>query len=194
MTFKIPKDMKIAATGVRLTDTNDGGQNITTWKSEAAQTVAGFNFGKFKVEEAKLAKPEYDIQAFANENPPAWVDNLKHEAQGDVLPTSPDRSHIGSGAALGGMSTVALNKKAQAEGEVAVQRYTSYFGPSLFSHLQITQQSACNFGQSWPSLVWIPICYYFDNTVRHALGLDCGDRGYWKVVTRCHSELRDSSI
>jgi aminopeptidase N len=31
--------------------------------------------------------------------------------------------------------------------------------------------------------VWIPICYYFDATVRHQLGLDWGDRGYWKVVT-----------
>jgi aminopeptidase N len=48
--------------------------------------------------------------------------------------------------------------------------------------MQLTQQTACNFGQSWPELVWIPICYYFDTTVRHSLGLDWGDRGYWKVV------------
>ena len=27
------------------------------------------------------------------------------------------------------------------------------------------------------------MCYYFDTTVRHQLGMDCGDRGYWKVVT-----------
>jgi aminopeptidase N len=64
-----------------------------------------------------------------------------------------------------------------------VQLYTDYFGPSLFKHLQLTQQTACNFGQSWPELVWIPICYYFDTTVRHSLGLDWGDRGYWKEVT-----------
>jgi aminopeptidase N len=53
----------------------------------------------------------------------------------------------------------------------------------LFTHLELTQQTACNFGQSWPGLVWIPICYYFDTTVRHQLGMDWGDRGYWKVVT-----------
>jgi len=182
LTFKIPKGMKIAATGIRLSDTNDGNENISTWKSEAPQTVAGFNFGRFKIEEAKLTKPEYEIQAFANENSPSWVEDLKREAQGDVLPSSPDRSHIG-GVPLGGMSTLSLNKKALAEGEIAVQIYSNYFGAPLFSHLQITQQSACNFGQSWPSLVWIPICYYFDTTVRHALGLDWGDRGYWKVVT-----------
>jgi len=183
MVFKIPKDMKIAATGVRLSDTVDGGQNISTWKSEAAQTVAGFNFGKFKVEEAKITKPDYVIQAFANDSPPSWVEDLKRSAQGDVLPVGPDQSHMGAGVPLGSMSTVGLNKKALAEGEIAIQLYTSYFGPSLFTHLQLTQQSACSFGQSWPSLVWIPICYYFDNTVRHSLGLDWGDRGYWKVVT-----------
>jgi aminopeptidase N len=81
------------------------------------------------------------------------------------------------------MSTVTLNKKALAEGEIAVQIYTDYFGPSLFTHMELTQQTACNFGQSWPGLVWIPICYYFDTTVRHALGIDWGDRGYWTAVT-----------
>jgi hypothetical protein len=81
------------------------------------------------------------------------------------------------------MSTTSLNKKALAEGELAVQVYTDFFGPASFTHLQITQQTACNFGQSWPGLVWVPICYYFDTTVRHELGMDWGDRGYWKVVT-----------
>ena len=46
----------------------------------------------------------------------------------------------------------------------------------------MTQQTACNFGQSWPGLVWLPTCSFFDTTVRHGLGLDWGDRGYWKSV------------
>jgi Peptidase family M1 domain len=181
MTFKIPKDLKIAATGVRLTDTNDGGQNITVWKSESAQTVAGFNFGKFKVEEAKLSKPEFIIQSYANENPPDWVESVKRASEPGMVGNASNTPH--GGIALGSMSTTALNKKALAEGQIAVEVYTNYFGLSDFTHLQLTQQSACNFGQSWPSLVWIPICYYFDTTVRHQLGLDWGDRGYWKVVT-----------
>jgi Peptidase family M1 domain len=180
MTFRIPKGMQIAATGARVSDGNEGGQNVTVWKSEAPQTVAGFSIGKFKVEEAKLDKPEYFIQSFANQEPPSWVTGLQHAASGDDLPTQ--GSHV-SEVALGTMSTTGLNKKALAEGELAVQLYTDYFGPSLFKHLQLTQQTACNFGQSWPELVWIPICYYFDTTVRHQLGMDFGDRGYWKVVT-----------
>jgi hypothetical protein len=81
------------------------------------------------------------------------------------------------------MSTTSLNKTALSEAQAAVQIYSDYFGPSQFKNMELTQQTACNFGQSWPGLVWIPICYYFDGTVRHQLGLDWGDRGYWKVVT-----------
>jgi len=184
MTFRIPKGMKMAATGALVSDTTEGNQNVTVWKSENPQTVAGFSFGKFKVEEAKLTKPPVLIQSFANEESPEWVRSFQRSTEANDLALGPNgASHIGSGVAVGTMSTVTLNKKALAEGEIAVQIYTDYFGPSLFTRMELTQQSACNFGQSWPGLVWIPICYYFDTTVRHALGIDWGDRGYWTAVT-----------
>jgi hypothetical protein len=177
MIFHIPKGMRIAATGALVSDRNEGGQNVTVWKSEVPQTVAGFNFGKFRVEEARLTSPVAFIQSFANEELPDAVQSLQHSVDGSLPGERP------AGVALGSMSTTSLNKKALAEGELAVQLYTGYFGPSSFTHLQITQQTACNYGQSWPGLVWVPLCYYFDTTVRHQLGMDWGDRGYWKVVT-----------
>ncbi len=181
MTFRIPKGMQMAATGVRVSETNDGGQNVTTWKSEAPQAVAGFSFGRFKLEEGKVDKPEYLIQSYANQDPPDWVERFKRGASGDLVPGTGPQMEVD--APVGTMSTTGLNKKALAEGQLAVQVYNDWFGPSIFKHMQLTQQTACNFGQSWPELVWIPICYYFDTTVRHQLGLDWGDRGYWKVVT-----------
>lgn len=182
MTLRIPKGMKMAATGVLVSETNDGGHNVTVWKSEGPQTVAGFSFGRFKLEEKKLDKPDYLIQSYANDASPDWVEDLNRAAQGDDISGGLNRPH-NTGVALGNLSTTGLNKKALAEGELAVMLYTDYFGPSLFKHLQLTQQTACDYGQSWPELVWIPLCYYFDTTVRHAIGLDRGDRGYWKVVT-----------
>src|SRR5690348_16582197 len=178
MTFHIPKGMKIAATGALVSESNEGGQNVSVWKSETPQTVAGFSYGRFKVEEAKLTKPEISIRSFANEESPNWVQSLQQATSSSLPGESPM-----TGVALGTMSTTSLNKKALAEGELAEQLYSDYFGPSLFTHLELTQQTSCNFGQSWPGLVWIPICYYFDTTVRHQLGMDWGDRGYWKVVT-----------
>jgi len=76
MTFHIPKGMQMAATGIRVSESNKGGQNVTVWKSEAPQTVAGFSFGRFKMEEAKLEKPEYLVQSFANQESPDWVQSL----------------------------------------------------------------------------------------------------------------------
>jgi Peptidase family M1 domain len=177
MIFRIPKGLKLAATGALVSDTNDGNQNITEWKSENPQTVAGFNFGRFKVEEAKLTKPPVLIQAFANEELPSAIEAILHRANAEMP------GEQGPGSTLGNMNTTPLNKKALAEGELAVQLYTDYFGPSQFTQIRITQQTACNYGQSWPALVWIPICYYFDDTVRHQFGMDWGSRGYWKVVT-----------
>ena len=130
MTLRIPKGMKMAATGVLISESNEGGHNVTVWKSEGPQTVAGFSFGKFKEEEARLDKPEYFIQSYANEESPDWVKNLQHKVNGDG-PT-PAASHDPPQAprvALGTMSTTVLNKKALAEGELAVMLYSDYFGP-----------------------------------------------------------------
>jgi len=180
MTFRIPKGMKMTATGDLVSESNDGGWNVTVWKS-GPQDVAGFNFGKFKVEEAKLAKPEYQIVSYANEEPPDWAKNFQRAAQGDDFTGGMDRSHAAY-AAMGTMDTTSMNKKALAEAQVAVQLYSDYFGLTPYKRLAITQQTACDYGQAWPQLAWIPTCYFYDTTVRHALGVDLGDRGYWLVV------------
>jgi hypothetical protein len=184
LTLRTPKGMKIAATGTLVSETTEGDYSVTLWKSEAPQTVAGFNFGKFKMEEAKMTKPEYLVQAYANENPPYWVQAVRHAAEGNefTAPRSsfglPERPEV----ALGNMSTTGLEKKALADGELSIELYTDYFGPIPYKRLAMTQQTACNFGQSWPTLVWLPICSFFDTTVRHQLGLDFADHGYWKIV------------
>jgi aminopeptidase N len=72
--------------------------------------------------------------------------------------------------ALGNMSTVVLDKKALAEAEISVRMYSDFFGPIPYKRLQVTQQTATNFGQSWPGLVYLPMTYLFDTTTRHQLG------------------------
>ena len=56
MTFRIPKGMKIAATGDLVSETNEGGENVTVWRT--AQTVAGFNFGKFNSGVSEAYEPD----------------------------------------------------------------------------------------------------------------------------------------
>jgi len=114
MTFRIPKGMQIAATGVRLSESNDGHQYVTTWKSEAPQTVAGFNYGWFKMEEGKIENTGFVVQSFANRESPDWVNALQHSASaGADLPTM--GSHA-SDTALGTMSTTGTEQKGPRRG------------------------------------------------------------------------------
>ena len=189
MTFRIPKGMKMAATGVLVTESNDGGQIVTVWKSAVPQTVAGFNFGRFKMEEAKLSSPEYLVQAYANEEPPGDIQALLERVNADSRNArdrsnpegmgAPGLGHHGSqyAVALGNLSTAPLLEKALAEAQLAMQLYSDYFGPAPYKQLAVTQQWACNYGESWPGLVYLPLCYYYDPTVRHQLHMDYRDFG-----------------
>jgi len=164
LAFRIPKGMKMAATGSLVSEDTDGGQDVTVWKSDVAQPMAGLQFGRMKEEDAKLTSPDFLIAAYANEEPPSWAEGLR-------------------GGTMGNLSTVSMMKQPLSEAQFAIGLYTGYFGPLTFKRLNLTQQTACNYGQSWPGLVWLPICSFYDATVRHQLGLDFADNIYWKVVT-----------
>lgn len=164
MNFTIPKGMQLVATGSPLGDDTAGKSLFTKWKSDKPQPVAGFQFGKFKSEEAKIPRLDnFEVVSFANQEMPATFGGLQN------VPL------------LGAMNTTSLLKKAMAEAELAVQLYTDYFGPNGFKRLAMTQQTATNYGQSWPEMVYLPITYFFDTTVRHQLGMDAA-RGYFQVV------------
>jgi hypothetical protein len=177
ITLTVPKRLQAVATGSLVSQRVEGEQSISVWKSDMPQTVAGFNLGDFKVQQAKEEKINYLVEAWANKNPPDFVKSLQHQTQ-------PQMSLGGNkteSVALGNMSTVSMMDHALSEAKVAMLLYTDYFGPLPYKRIAMTQQTACNFGQSWPTLVYLPICSFFDDSVKHQLGL--GDsRGYWRVV------------
>jgi hypothetical protein len=177
MTFHVPKGMTMVATGKLLKKVDEGNETITEWTSEIPQAVAGFNFGNFKREEGKPAKQPYLLETFANPNPPDIVSGLQHMDDAPSL----GGSRISATSTLGTMNTLGLMKKAMAEAQLSVEIYTDFFGEAPYKRLAMTQQTALNYGQSWPGLVYLPITYFFDSTVRHQLGM--GDAyGYFKVV------------
>jgi hypothetical protein len=163
MTFEVPKGMTMVASGKLVKNIDEGSQTITQWTSnDIPQAVAGFNFGKFKREEGKPLKQPYILETYANPDPPDMFAPLQ-------------------GGTMGSLSTLGLMKKAMGEAQLAVEIYTDYFGEAPYKRLAMTQQTAMNYGQSWPTLVYLPITYFFDTTQRHQLGF--GDaHGYFKVV------------
>jgi hypothetical protein len=182
MTFRIPKGLKIAVTGTLVSENNDGGQSVTVWKSEVPQALASFNFGRFKMEEAKLTAPPYLVQAYVNEELP---DNVKafQAVAGGIMPSGGlMQGETQPQIATGTMSTTPLLKKALAEAQISVGLFSDYFGPAPFKRLAVTQQNLCEEGQAAPGLVWLPICYLWDTTLRQQLGIQFHAFGFWKSV------------
>ena len=186
MTFHIPKGMTMVATGARVREVNEGNENLSVWRSEVPLAVGGFNFGRFKRKEARIDKLGFVVESYANQDEPDIVKWLAN-AGGKQLESFRDPNtgmtsySVTQNAAVGTLTTTGMMDKALAEGQLAVELYTDYFGPSSYKRLAMTQHSAFNYGQSWPTLVYLPITYFFDTTARHGLHMD-DPRGYFKMV------------
>jgi Peptidase family M1 domain len=168
MTFHVAKGLQLIATGTKVRESTDGGITTSEWKTEVPLAVVGFSMGDFLEKEAKFGNPvnaggELIIDAYANKQVPDFVAPLANQG-------------------LGTLNTTPMLADELSQGEVAARLYTNYFGALSFPHISLTQQSACNYGQSWPMLVYLPICGFFDSTQQHFLGLHDEDM-YWKVVT-----------
>jgi len=166
MVFHVPKGLELIATGTKVSESGEGKMTTTEWKTDVPLAVVGFNLGHFTMKEATVPGKLGDnltIDAYANTTLP---DNLEHM----------------SGGVLGSLNTTPMLPVQLSQGEVAAQLYTNYFGDLPFSRVALTQQYACNYGQSWPMLVYLPICGFLDKTQQHFMGLS-PENMYWKVVT-----------
>jgi hypothetical protein len=155
MVFHTAKDLQLIATGTKVHDDVDGRIRRTEWDSQMPLPVAGFHLGRFAEKEDKTPGG-IAVSALANQQLPDWAN--------------------------GGYPTTTMLPVELSEGTVAAQIYETYFGKLPFDHLALSQQPACNYGQSWPMLVYLPICGFWDSTIQHQMGLRPDDP-YWKTVT-----------
>jgi hypothetical protein len=164
MTFHVPKNLQIIATGKEISKESEPGGMRVVWATQFPIAVAGFNLGNFKSTEEKTPQG-FDVLAYANEELPDSI-----------------ASHVES-LNLGTMTTTTSLKYEASQGSAAIQIYSDYFGKLPYDHVALTEQSACGFGQSWPMLVYLPICAFWDSTIQERLGLLDHDASYWKEVT-----------
>ncbi len=166
ITFHIPQNLQVVATGkLSVPATPEGnGMVKVVWETDAPIAVAGFNLGNFKTEGDKTPDG-FAVDAYADVDLP------------DVYKPLVDLADVGN------LSAVTALKGEVSQGKVAIQIYSDYFGKLPYDHVALTEQTACNFGQSWPMLVYLPICGFWDKTVQERLGLLNNDASYWREVT-----------
>ena len=176
VTYHVPAGNEVVSVGRQTESKADGDMTIYRFRAEQPIRVAGFNYGRFR----KLARSDggLSLQVYTNPGKPGfardieeWLESsreiwLTYKARtvGDeeVLPT-----HLPMPAKF---DTEHLAQSALADGINAARTCTHYFGALPSQDVNITQQVQWNFGQSWPSLIYLPYLAFLDSTSLVALG------------------------
>jgi hypothetical protein len=148
LTFKVPSKYVLIGVGKLAKEWKEEGFAASQWVSDVPLAVAGFNYGAFKKKEVADPDTKYQIEGYATPELPAYLKG----AEG-----------------IGGMTPTRLTDKAIVEAQNSIRIFSDWFGAPPYGRIAITQQPQPNFGQSWPTLVYLPIIAFFDSTQRWML-------------------------
>ena len=173
----------MVAVGRRIEDRTEGGRRISRWTSEEPIRVAGFNFGRFKTLEKADEASGITVRVYTNPGTPDVIKEINEalraalstEQVGNPTPTDTDIGPAQLPQYVGprelNVSTQSLAEAALADAINMSRLGKVYFGPLPQTTVAITQQSQWFFGQSWPTLIYLPYLAFIDGTTRMQLGL-----------------------
>src|SRR6185295_12790683 len=105
----------------------------------------------------------YQIEGYATSELPAYL--RRTEAIVSISPTQ-------------------MTDTAVVSAQNSMRIFSDWFGPAPYGRIAITQQPEFNFGQSWPTLVYLPISAFFDSTQRwRMMGLNSRFTEFIQEVT-----------
>lgn len=143
LTFKIPKSYSLVSVGKRVKEWKEDDYAASQWVSETPLAVAGFNYGTFKPAKQTDQTLKYDIETYAAREAPSYLN--------------------------GAMTSSGMAEAAMVQTINSMRIFSKYFGELPYGRIAITQQPDFSFGQSWPSLVYLPVSAFLDSTTRWML-------------------------
>lgn len=179
MTFRYPKSYTFVGTGAPVEpDSREGDLSVAKWSSGKTElAVAGFNYGRFKKKEIADQESGYNVEFYANVEVPDQLKQIQNQIE------QAEREGYKTMTTLGSISTTAMANSALADAQNATRIYNAFFGKLPYTRIAMTQQPAPNFGQAWPTLVYMPYLAYLDTTQRaQLLGTRGGTDTFWRYV------------
>lgn len=179
VTYHYPKGSMLVGTGALAgPETVDGDQKVARWTSGQTElAVAGFNFGRFKKKELADKDTGLNIEFYANTELPNEIRQLQVQLE------EQERQGVKTGTTLGAISTAQMADQSINEAKNSVMLYNAFFGRTAFTRVAMSQQPFANFGQAWPTLVYMPYTAFFDVTQRAQLfGSRGGTDNFWRYV------------
>jgi len=145
--FKVPKRYTVVGVGRLAKQWREGDFAVTEWVSDVPLAVAGFNYGEYKMKERDDPNGKFGFEAYATTDVPDYL----------------------KGLGFGTMAPSAMADNALVDALNSIHLYQHWFGDLPYGRIAITQQPQFNFGQSWPTLVYLPVSAFLDSTQRWAL-------------------------
>jgi hypothetical protein len=146
LTFHTSKQYTLVSVGKPDKPIVKDGVATSHWVSEAPLPVAGFNYGAFKKLTRVDEATNYQLEVYATTEPPDYL------AQSGIL-----------------LDPAAMSKSAMTDTQNSLRVFETWFGKLPYSRVAVTEQPEFNFGQSWPTLVYLPVSAFLDSTQRHHL-------------------------
>jgi len=146
LTFRVPKQYTLVSIGKLDKSSIEKDTAVTHWLADIPVPVAGFNYGDFK----KLSKTDDAtgdlIEVYSTSGVPEYLNNSRVS-----------------------LDPAGMAKSMLADTTNSIRLFEAWFGKLPYSRIAITQQPQFSFGQSWPTLVYLPVSAFLDSTQRYML-------------------------
>ncbi|MGH9487516.1 MAG: M1 family metallopeptidase [Terriglobales bacterium] len=164
--FENQKRYTLVATGVRTSEHEQNGEEITTWTTPVPLTVAGFALGDYSQLSRPVTLPggqKVTVSVFFNNSPDDMLAsiNLANQMNG-MVPGA-------GGMPMGNLNTRNLAPRALAQVSAALQFMTALYGPYPYKSLSVVP-IPYPYGQGWPGLLYLSDLSFLDSTQLDALG------------------------
>ena len=184
MRLRSPKKFKFVGTGRLVKSEKLKDALETQWESEIPYSVVGFNYGDFV--DKSVSDVNFTVTAYSGKEVPDELKNVSAQIVASELAAGPGHGDVASqyGIMQGGFNTSANVGYAAAVSMSAMKLFTYYFGALPFKSVSVTEQPVRGYGQSWPTLIFLPYDSLLDATTRNSLHLqESGEaREFFNIV------------
>ena len=184
LTFHWPRRLRLAATGTKLDEKEEGEVRVGRWHTEKPACVAGFNLGEYAV--ASLSSPGHSIDVYANRQlEQALLERLRGSELADALPHQPGMRSDRMRIPAPNPSPADALKQLASEIDASIRFYELYSGPFPVKQLSVSQIPG-TFGQGWPGLLYLSTYAFLSPAAQERAGLSLSSQEHFHDLVPSH--------
>ncbi|HYL84098.1 MAG TPA: M1 family aminopeptidase [Candidatus Angelobacter sp.] len=185
-----PRKLRLAATGTKLEEHEDGDFRVGHWKTESPISVAGFNLGEYA--SASISSAGHSIDVLANRQLEQDLKNRLEASASDViqLPSLTSRAAGVDPAAaaptpLPSPSPADALKQLGKEIDSSIRFFETFSGPFPYHNLSVSQIPG-TFGQGWPGLLYVSTFSFLNAEAQQRAGLSTTTQEHFTELVPFH--------